>query len=450
MNDTTTEINKDTFWGLIREAKDACGQDMSAMMEYLKERLVSMGTEQAQNFHDITQAYEDLACKYGLWDAAEIIKEYGCSDDGFIDFRAWLIAQGKEVYLAALADPDSLAEVEPYGDCSFEQMSYVGEYAYRQLTGKSTYLNGWSISEIAKDLSVRDVPTKCGKSTWTSTRVSYILSNERYIGDCKYQKTCREAVVPFRQSKNRGQEDMFYAKETHAPLLDKQLFYQVQELLEKKKKQHCTEIPPRQYPFTSRIRCSECGSFYHRKVRSGVIKWVCAKHAADTTACNSSYYSEERIYDGIITMINELRFCEEDILGQTIQKLEFAAAVYKRNNRAASQLSQSIAELNAKLLALERLRSKGYLAADIYHTQAREIRQQLGKLKTERYSSFESRIATMLDDVRKLKSLIDELEQPLETFDEKLFHEIVTDICINNRDEMTVTLLGDLKFTEQI
>ena len=33
MNDTITEINKDTFWRLIREAKDACGQDMSAMME---------------------------------------------------------------------------------------------------------------------------------------------------------------------------------------------------------------------------------------------------------------------------------------------------------------------------------------------------------------------------------------------------------------------------------
>ena len=41
MNDTITEINKDTFWGLIREAKDACGQDMSAMVEYLKGRLVS-------------------------------------------------------------------------------------------------------------------------------------------------------------------------------------------------------------------------------------------------------------------------------------------------------------------------------------------------------------------------------------------------------------------------
>ena len=89
MNDTITEINKDTFWGLIRETKDACGQDMSAMVEYLKGRLVSIGAEQAQNFHDITQAYEDLAYKYGLWDAAEIITEYGCSDDGFINFRAW-------------------------------------------------------------------------------------------------------------------------------------------------------------------------------------------------------------------------------------------------------------------------------------------------------------------------------------------------------------------------
>lgn len=134
-----TKINQDSFWDLIHEAKDACGQDMDAMLTYLKDRLVSMGHTQAQNFHDIIHAYEDLADKYGLWDAAKIMKEYGCSDDGFIDFRAWLIAQGREVYFDALADPDSLADIVPYGDCSFEQLSYVGEYAYEQLTGKSAY-----------------------------------------------------------------------------------------------------------------------------------------------------------------------------------------------------------------------------------------------------------------------------------------------------------------------
>lgn len=114
MNDNITEINKDTFWELIQSAKETCGQDMDAMMDFLKDRLVSMGPEQAQNFHDILHAYEDLADKFGLWDAAGVMKEYGCSDDGFIDFRAWLIAQGWDTYLSALADPDSLAEVIPY------------------------------------------------------------------------------------------------------------------------------------------------------------------------------------------------------------------------------------------------------------------------------------------------------------------------------------------------
>ena len=30
MNDNITEINKDTFWALIQEAKDTCGQDTDA------------------------------------------------------------------------------------------------------------------------------------------------------------------------------------------------------------------------------------------------------------------------------------------------------------------------------------------------------------------------------------------------------------------------------------
>ena len=80
------------------------------MENYLRDHLVSMGPAAAKSFHDILHTYEDLAAQYGLWDAASVIKEYGCSDDGFIDFRAWLIAQGKDVYMNALRDPDTLAD----------------------------------------------------------------------------------------------------------------------------------------------------------------------------------------------------------------------------------------------------------------------------------------------------------------------------------------------------
>src|SRR5574344_1911333 len=54
------------------------------------------------------------------------------------------------------------------------------------------YLQGWSTSEIARHMTEQGIPTKSGKETWTSAKIKYILTNERYIGDCNYQKTYRD------------------------------------------------------------------------------------------------------------------------------------------------------------------------------------------------------------------------------------------------------------------
>ncbi len=133
------KMDPDAFWGLIAGTKRECGQDMDASLQWLTERLTALGPQQAQDFHDILHGYKHLAYKYGLWTAATLMCGNGCSDDGFMDFRAWLIAQGREVYLAALADPDSLADVEPYGGCQFESFSYVASEVLNTLTGGDAY-----------------------------------------------------------------------------------------------------------------------------------------------------------------------------------------------------------------------------------------------------------------------------------------------------------------------
>lgn len=138
MGKEITEINKDTFWQFIEEAKGQCGKDMDAMLSWIKGRLLGMQPEQILKFHTVLHGYRDAAYKYGLWTAASLLMD-GCTDDLFIDFRAWLIAQGKTVYMAALENPDSLAEVEQYGDCEFEMLSYVGNDAYVELTGRDAY-----------------------------------------------------------------------------------------------------------------------------------------------------------------------------------------------------------------------------------------------------------------------------------------------------------------------
>ena len=70
-----------------------------------------------------------------LWGAAVLINA-GCSEDSFIDFRGWLMLQGKEVFYRALEDPDSLSEVvPPYEVDTFIPLdSRIGE-AYYNLTG---------------------------------------------------------------------------------------------------------------------------------------------------------------------------------------------------------------------------------------------------------------------------------------------------------------------------
>ena len=134
-----TEVTPDSFWMLIDQAKNACGQDQRACAYWLTEQLVAMGPEQTLNFHSIMHGYRELADKYGLWNAATLILEDGCYSDGFEDFRAWLIAQGREPYMAALKDPDSLANVLVYGNCRFESLPYVGDMAYERLTGGRAY-----------------------------------------------------------------------------------------------------------------------------------------------------------------------------------------------------------------------------------------------------------------------------------------------------------------------
>ena len=44
-------MSKDAFWALIQEAKTACGQDLNAMEDYLREQLVSMGPAAAKDVY---------------------------------------------------------------------------------------------------------------------------------------------------------------------------------------------------------------------------------------------------------------------------------------------------------------------------------------------------------------------------------------------------------------
>jgi hypothetical protein len=72
--------------------------------------------------------------RWDLWGAAFVING-GCSDDGFDYFRGWLMFQGRDVWEAALRDPESLAEVSFDGDAECEDALYAASKAYELVAG---------------------------------------------------------------------------------------------------------------------------------------------------------------------------------------------------------------------------------------------------------------------------------------------------------------------------
>ena len=95
------------FWELIEKTK--CSEP-DEHVERLVARLVKLPASEILSFGHWWGEAHTAAYDWNLWGAAYIING-GCSDDGFIDFRSWLLLKGEKVYRDALADPDTLAKV---------------------------------------------------------------------------------------------------------------------------------------------------------------------------------------------------------------------------------------------------------------------------------------------------------------------------------------------------
>lgn len=127
----------ESFWKLIEKSKrgsEDCEEQTEKLGDYLAELPAEDIISFDQHFHDRLNA----AHTWGLWGVAYLANG-GCSDDGFEYFRAWLIAQGRKRFEAALADPESVARyAEPDEcECECEDILYVAAEAYEKRAGSA-------------------------------------------------------------------------------------------------------------------------------------------------------------------------------------------------------------------------------------------------------------------------------------------------------------------------
>ena len=119
------------FWAVIAHARHhATLNSEPAMLDALYRELVKLPNQELYAWYGLQDSYMDLADTPKLFAAAVLING-GSSDDRFTDFTAWLVAQGKTVYESALANPDSLAQIDlPFDNAEWEFCGYIAGDAY--------------------------------------------------------------------------------------------------------------------------------------------------------------------------------------------------------------------------------------------------------------------------------------------------------------------------------
>src|SRR5574341_810705 len=128
-----------TFWKMIEAARKTASGDIEKQTELLVEALSKQSDKDIIEFDRIMWDMKGKAYRGNLYDACDFIR-CGCSDTDFMDFRAWLIAQGEEIFEKAIENPDSLVEivdVEHRLDVVYERFAYIGVYAYRRKNGEA-------------------------------------------------------------------------------------------------------------------------------------------------------------------------------------------------------------------------------------------------------------------------------------------------------------------------
>jgi hypothetical protein len=119
-------MDEQAFWYIIASSLEE-GDSIEEQLASLKQILTEMTDEDLIAFQEMIDHMMMQAYRWGLWGAAYIMMG-GCSDDSFEYFRAGLIMRGKDVYEAAVVEPDSLAEVGEIAEC--EDLLYLACEVY--------------------------------------------------------------------------------------------------------------------------------------------------------------------------------------------------------------------------------------------------------------------------------------------------------------------------------
>ena len=201
-----------------------------------------------------------------------------------------------------------------------EQAAVVKEIFAALLSGKGTHA-------IADDLNRRGIPTK-RNGRWTATTIRGMLSNEKYVGDCLFQKTYSDSR--FVRHNNHGEQTQYMVKDHHEAIISREDFEAAHAFIHQRATEKGvvkgSDKYQNRYTFSGKIICGECGDTFKRRIHSCTgykyTAWCCSTHIKDKDKCHMLFVKDDDLKQAFVTMMNKLVYAHRIILKPYVDALE--------------------------------------------------------------------------------------------------------------------------------
>lgn len=180
------------------------------------------------------------------------------------------------------------------------------------------FIGGRTVNYIANHLTQLGIPTPRGNAKWNTTTVESILTNEKYKGSAILQKRFTVDFLSKKMKVNEGEVPQYYVEHSHPAIIAPEEWEQVQKeyRLRKSYGRHRNSLSP----FSSKIICGDCGSFFGAKVWHSTSEkyrrtiWQCNGKFKGTEKCTTTHLYEDKIKALFLSALGKLTADRQDLV----------------------------------------------------------------------------------------------------------------------------------------
>ena len=329
------------------------------------------------------------------------------------------------------------------------------------------FLDGYSLTQIAKYLTESPYKTYRGHDFWKKEEVRYILTNEKYVGDIILQKTFISNCIDKQIKLNRGELPKYLVSNNHPGIIDRDTFNVVQvefaNRSNKKSKSNLAQTEKGRYSskfaLTDILICGCCGSHYRRTGKTDkngkrLYYWRCINRMdSKAKVCHDSIGVEEnKLQTAICKCLSSMMDCKEDVIALIHSNLQYALT---GNNSILDTVAieKQIDNYYDQMGTLVERSASTSGDTDLYD---REIKKLCDKIEALRETlKTEQSKSVMTEDV---KASIDRIlgylsktdERSFLTYDDVTIRRLVECIVVHPEGKISVTLKGGFRGEETI